>query len=132
LIAVDASALLAIAFEEPEEPLFISILAQSAAAYIAPVSYLETGIILTRRGFLAGRSQFETWLAQAGVVVRDDLPLANGALTAHLRFGKGFHPAKLNLADCFAYALARHLDAPLLYKGDDFARTDIGSALQPT
>jgi ribonuclease VapC len=132
LIAVDASALLAIAFEEPEEQLFISVLGQSAAAYIAPVNYLETGIIMTRRGFLTGRSQFETWLAQAGVVVRDDLPLATGALTAYLRFGNGFHPAKLNLADCFAYALAKSLDAPLLYKGDDFARTDIRSALQPT
>ncbi|HYE45293.1 MAG TPA: type II toxin-antitoxin system VapC family toxin, partial [Caulobacter sp.] len=44
----------------------------------------------------------------------------------------GRHPAKLNLGDCFAYALAKRLDAPLLYKGDDFAKTDIRSAVQPT
>ena len=51
------------------------------------------------------------------------------ALDAYLRFGKGRHPAKLNLADCFAYALAKTLDAPLLYKGDDFPLTDVRSAL---
>ena len=57
---------------------------------------------------------------------------ASIALDAYLRFGKGLHPARLNLGDCFAYALAKALDAPLLYKGDDFAMTDIRSALQPT
>ena len=52
-------------------------------------------------------------------------------MQAYLTFGRGYHPARLNLADSFAYALARRLDAPLLYKGDDFALTDIRSALQP-
>ena len=132
MIAVDASALLAIAFEEPEERLFISVLGETAAAYITPVNYLEAGIILIRRGFLPDRHRFEQWLAEVGILVREDLPLASSALAAYLRFGKGFHPAKLNLADCFAYALATALNAPLLYKGDDFARTDIRSALQPT
>lgn len=51
------------------------------------------------------------------------------AADAFLRFGKGRHPAGLNLGDCFAYALAKSLNAPLLYKGDDFGRTDIASAL---
>ena len=55
--------------------------------------------------------------------------LADAAAEAFLRFGKGRHPAKLNFGDCMAYALAKSLDAPLLYKGDDFARTDIRSAL---
>jgi len=51
------------------------------------------------------------------------------ARDAFQRFGKGRHPARLNLGDCFAYALARHVDEPLLFKGDDFARSDIRSAL---
>lgn len=55
--------------------------------------------------------------------------LADAAAEAFLRFGKGLHPAKLNFGDCMAYALAKSLDAPLLYKGDDFAKTDIRSAL---
>jgi ribonuclease VapC len=59
-------------------------------------------------------------------------PLADAALAAYLAWGRGHHDARLNLADCFAYALAKHLDAPLLYKGDDFALTDVRSALQPT
>jgi ribonuclease VapC len=58
----------------------------------------------------------------------NEAALADGALSAFLRFGKGNDPARLNLADCFAYALAKTLDLPLLYKGDDFAKTDIRSA----
>jgi ribonuclease VapC len=129
LIAVDASALLAIAFEEFDARLYADALGQADAAYIAPANYLETGILLTRRGYVADRRELNTWLAEAGVTVRDDLALAGGSLDAYLRFGKGFHPARLNLADCFAYALAKQLDVPLLYKGDDFAQTDIRSAL---
>ena len=68
--------------------------------------------------------------AQALVhAVRNDVDLSAPALQAYLQYGKGRHPARLNLADCFAYALAKRLDVPLLYKGDDFAKTDIRSAL---
>lgn len=62
------------------------------------------------------------------IVAFDDTQ-AEEASAAYSRFGKGRHPARLNLCDCAAYALAKSLDAPLLYKGDDFARTDIRSAL---
>jgi ribonuclease VapC len=132
LIVVDASALLAIALEEPDNRLYAAALGNSDSAHISPANFLQTSIILIRRGFAANREMFETWLVESGVTVRDDLALAGDALAAYLRFGKGFHPARLNLADCFAYALARQLDAPLLYKGDDFAKTDIRSALQST
>lgn len=54
------------------------------------------------------------------------------ALGAYLTYGRGVHRARLNLGDCFAYALAKELDAPLLYKGNDFLHTDIRPALQPT
>ena len=61
------------------------------------------------------------------------MPVAgDAALRAYLAFGRGVHRAGLNLGDCFAYALAKQLDAPLLYKGDDFSVTDIRPALQPT
>jgi ribonuclease VapC len=132
LITVDASALIAIAFEEPEESQFITALARASEAHISPVNYLETGLILLRRRRFASRPQFETWLADMGVTLREDLSLGGEALATYLRFGKGFHRARLNLADCFAYALAKRLDVPLLYKGDDFAKTDIRSALHPT
>jgi ribonuclease VapC len=70
----------------------------------------------------------DRWLDQLAVRV-NDTPVTQAALDAYLRFGKGRHPARLNLGDCFAYALAKALDAPLLYKGDDFALTDVRSAL---
>ncbi len=71
------------------------------------------------------------WTASLGVR-EANLPLAADALDAYRIYGKGLHRARLNLGDCFAYALARRLDAPLLYKGSDFALTDVRSALQPT
>lgn len=132
MIVVDASALVAIATEEPDRHRYIAALAQSDAAHMAAPNYLETGLVLVRRNVVASRREFDTWLKDAGVTVRVDLPLATDALDAYLRYGKGLHPARLNLADCFAYALAKTLDAPLLYKGDDFAQTDIRSAIQPT
>ena len=132
MIAVDASALVAIAAEEPDRDRYIAVLERSDAAHIAAPNYLETGLLLVRRKVVANRRDFDIWLSGVGVTLRPDLPLATEALDAYLRFGKGFHPARLNLADCFAYALAKTLEAPLLFKGDDFARTDIRSALQPT
>jgi ribonuclease VapC len=129
LIAVDASALVAIAFNEPEKPVFTAILSSTDGAWLAPINYVETGLILRQKRLITTRLQLDEWLADYGVVVDHESPLAQSALEAHLAYGKGLHPARLNLGDCFAYALAKQLDAPLLYKGDDFAKTDIRSAL---
>ena len=132
MIAVDASALVAIALGEPDANHFADRLRGASARFIAPVNYVETGLVLRRQGLIASRSHLDEWFSAYEIVVDDKSALAQTALTAYLRFGKGIHPARLNLADCFAYALAKELDAPLLYKGDDFAMTDIRSALQPT
>ncbi len=132
MIAVDASALVAIALNEPEKPDFTTMLSNTDSAWISPINYVETGLILRQNRLLRTRIELDEWLATYGVVVDHISQLAQPALEAYLVYGKGLHPARLNLADCFAYALAKQLDAPLLYKGDDFARTDIRSALQPT
>ena len=129
MIVVDASALVAIAQEEPEEVRFTTAILGAASAWIAPVNYLELGVVLRQRGRILSQERLDAWLESLGVALREDVPLGSAALAAYLRFGKGFHPARLNLADCFAYALAKHLDAPLLYKGDDFSQTDVRSAL---
>jgi ribonuclease VapC len=72
------------------------------------------------------RSQFDPWLKIAGIgIVAVDEELARGTVRGFERFGKGRHPAGLNFGDCFAYALARSLDAPLLFKGGNFAKTDV-------
>ena len=125
MIAVDASALIAIALVEPEEGAFLDVLLRSDGGLIAPINYVEVGVILRQRRFLETRAQLDAWLEAHKVEVDERQPLASLALDAYHRFGKGLHPARLNLADCFAYALAKALDAPLLYKGDDFAQTDL-------
>lgn len=132
MIAVDASALVAIAVNEPEKAAFTEVLNRVDSAWITPINYVETGLILKQRRYIENRLHLDEWLAIYDVAVDQGAALASTALEAYLTFGKGRHPARLNLADCFAYALAKELDVPLLYKGDDFAKTDIRSALQPT
>jgi ribonuclease VapC len=132
LIVVDASALVAIALREPERTQFLAVLGGSDLNWLAPMNYVEAGLVLIRRRLINSQQRFDAWLESIDVELKDDLELGSDALAAYLRFGKGLHPARLNLGDCFAYALAKQLDAPLLYKGDDFAKTDIRSALQPT
>jgi ribonuclease VapC len=131
LIVVDSSALLAISFGEPDRDVLYRALQAADQVVISPINYVETGVILIRRGEHPDRDRFDGWLAELRIGVRDDIALSGHALAAYLQYGKGFHPARLNLADCFAYALAKALDAPLLYKGDDFAQTDVQSALSP-
>lgn len=128
MIVVDASALVAIGDDEPEAEPFLAVLERNPSR-ISAVNYVEAGRILMGRGRLATQEDLDDWLKQLGASVMPDENLASAALDAYLRFGKGRHPAKLNLADCFAYALAKTLDAPLLYKGDDFPLTDVRSAL---
>ena len=129
MIVVDASALVAIAEREPEAQQFLMVLDRSKVSYLSPINYVETGVVLIQRRLLADAAELVDWLAGLGVTPREDVELGAAALAAYLRFGKGRHPARLNLADCFAYALAKQLDLPLLYKGEDFAKTDIRSAL---
>ena len=127
MIVVDSSALVAIADDEPEADALLTILSGHEAR-LAEVNYVETGLILIGRRRLAGRGDLDAWLGQLGVAVWTEETLAGDALAAYLKFGRGFHPARLNLGDCFAYALSDRLQAPLLYKGDDFALTDVLAA----
>lgn len=132
MIVVDASALVAIADEESDADRFIEALENAQAATLSAINAVETGIVLIGRQRLRDIGELEHWLADLRISVDLSSATHSDALAAYLRFGRGHHPAKLNLGDCFAYALAKTLDAPLLYKGDDFALTDIRSALQPT
>ena len=86
-------------------------------------------MILIGRQRLRDVEQLNLWLTELKVAVHGTGPTASDALAAYLRFGRNYHPAGLNLGNCFAYALAKSLDAPLLYKGNDFALTDVKSAL---
>lgn len=132
MIVVDASALVAIGGEEADAELYLEALERADKALVSPVNAVEAGLVLIGRGRIAHAVDFDRWLSALGVEVDNGLIAHADALNAYLAFGRGYHPARLNFGDSFAYALARKLDAPLLYKGDDFALTDVRSALQPT
>jgi ribonuclease VapC len=131
VIAVDTSAIIAIVQLEPEAAEFTRCMEQAAAACISAVSLQETLMVLAgRRGDTSAWPPFERMIRELELeVVAHDEKLARIAADAFLRFGKGRHPARLNCGDCASYALAKKYDVPLLFKGGDFARTDIVPAL---
>ena len=128
----DASALSAILLKEPDASDLMARIHSYETRITSPMAVWETVMAVSRGVDLA--------LEDAATVVEAFLRLANikvqaipaeawhAAVVAHARFGKGRHPAALNFGDCFAYACAREAKAPLLYKGDDFSRTDIEAA----
>ena len=128
-LVVDTSALVAIALDEAECDAFIDALEKADEAMMSPMTYVELGIVLLGRDLILSRDDLDDWLGMYRVTIAKSPVIDTAALDAYLRYGKGRHPARLNLSDCFAYALAKTLDAPLLYKGDDFSRTDVRSAL---
>ncbi|MBO9546597.1 type II toxin-antitoxin system VapC family toxin [Caulobacter sp.] len=128
-LVLDTSALVAIALEEPECDAFLDRLEEADDPLISAMTYVELGIVLVRRRFLLSREDLDAWLVDFRIRVARYAVIEPLALDAHIQYGKGRHPAQLNLGDCFPYALAKGLDAPLLYKGDDFAQTDVRSAL---
>jgi ribonuclease VapC len=131
VIVVDSSALVAIMRGEPEAGLFLETIASADALLLSPVNYLETSMVLAGpKGDAAVWHPLEAFLVRANIAVAPfDQEQARAAREAFLRFGKGRHPAALNFGDCAAYALAKARRAPLLFKGEDFSKTDIAPAL---
>ena len=127
-MVVDTSALLAILQDEPERRSFNEALEAADARLISVVTLVETSILIESRYGAEGLRDLDLLLERAGIeLVPVDVEQARIARGAWSRFGKGRHPAGLNFGDCFSYALARVLGEPLLYKGDDFSRTDVSS-----
>lgn len=132
MIALDTSSLVAIALGEPEAEQFVSAIQADRQTRLSAPNYLEASNVLEGRLGPIGRSLFESIVADLGargmVVVALDRAQAELAREGFRRYGKGRHPAALNFGDCFAYALAKALDAPLLFKGTDFDKTDVRCA----
>ena len=121
---VDSSVFIAILNQEPDADSFSLAIRDFRYRSMAAASYLECAIVMSR--WMVGRVELDDWLLRESIkVVPVDHALAQVAADAFARYGKGRHSAGLNFGDCFAYALARSLNAPLLFKGDDFARTDV-------
>jgi len=125
-VVVDSSSLVAILLGENEADEFGRRIYGARTVALSAANYVETCMVLTSRGSAEVLDQFDRLLESAGVrvepVTREDAALARDAF---LRFGEGRHPAGLNFGDCFSYALAKRLNEPLLFKGDDFSKTDI-------
>ena len=130
-VVVDTSAVTAVVFGEPDAEMFLSaMLANAGDLQMSAGTAVEVGIVVeARQGAEATKDLgiLEDRLGIATVPV--DRVQAEAAIAAWRRFGKGRHPANLNLGDCFSYALAKLTAAPLLFKGRDFGQTDIASAL---
>jgi len=123
-MVVDTSALVAILRDEPERDAFLDVLAITEDPVISAATLLECSMVLAR--FKDAIADLDVLLAFAGVrVLAVDAAQALAAREAWLEHGKGRGPAALNFGDCFSYALAITTGRPLLFKGDDFAQTDV-------
>ena len=126
-VVIDSSAILAILRGEPEKDFFLDAILAAWPRLMSAVNLQELGMVV------AGHAGDErAWVPLNELLMRleieivaHDAVLARAAQEVFLRYGKGRHPARLNFADCAAYALARNNDAPLLFKGQDFVKTDV-------
>jgi ribonuclease VapC len=130
-VIIDSSALIAILRNEPEAREFAVAVEGAAARRLSAANYVETAAIIDgSRDPVASRRLDE--LLKVATIVIEPVTAAQAQIAreAYRDFGKGSgHPAQLNFGDCFAYALAKAIGEPLLFKGNDFSRTDIVSAL---
>ena len=125
-MVIDTSALVAMFRYEPEAEDFSRRVHGARSAVIGAPTKFEFLLVSCRAQAEAGIVDARLMLAKLGISVVDWTDeLADLAADALLRYGKGRHPAKLNFGDCMAYALAKSLDAPLLFKGNDFEQTDV-------
>jgi ribonuclease VapC len=125
-MVIDSSAILAALFGEPEAPRLLRILASPEPKLMSAVGHLEAAIVVEARKGAVGAKAYASLLAEAGIeVIAFDSSQAEVALDAWRRYGKGRHPAALNMGDCAAYALSAIANEALLFKGDDFAKTDV-------
>jgi ribonuclease VapC len=126
---IDTSALSAIFFGEPESDAYIRLIDEADRCRMSAGSFVELSIVIDRQLGPEALRQCDMFLRRAEIVIESvTIEHAHLARQGFLDFGKGRHPAGLNFGDCFAYALAKASDEPLLYKGQDFSKTDIKSA----
>ena len=128
-MVIDTSALLAILQDEPERRSFNEAIEAAESRVMSVANYGEVSIVIESRYGAEGLRELDRFVDHAGIeLVGVDVGQGKIARDAFSRFGKGRHPAALNFGDCFAYALARILAQPLLFKGDDFSKTDLATS----
>ena len=130
-VIVDSSALVAILRDEPDAAAYTTAIENAAECRISAATFLETAMVIDRSRDPVASRRLDDLMREAQIVTEPVTEeQAQIARQAHRDYGRGSgHPARLNFGDCFAYALARSMGEPLLFKGDDFRHTDIASAL---
>lgn len=126
-VVVDTSAIVAVVLGEPDAERFAAALVRHRGQLLlSAATHVELGIVVEARHGPGGTQELEALLTRLTVSVEPfDAVQSTVALAAWRRFGKGRHPAGLNLGDCYSYALAKSRGAPLLFKGHDFSQTDV-------
>jgi|SRR5580698_353412 ribonuclease VapC len=125
-MVIDTSAIIAILLVEPEMNIFVEILAANPPLAISAATFHEASVVMAGKAKNAGVRLFDDFIRNLAIEVEPvRIEDAIAAREAYFKYGRGYHAAGLNLADCFAYALAKSRNEPLLFKGDDFSKTDI-------
>lgn len=126
---LDTSAVLSILLREPDYEHYKRAITRAERCLMSTVSFFEAAIVLEARTSIAGGYELDLFIEEVPIQLVEVTPgHAQAARRAWRQFGKGNHPAALNFGDCFAYALAKETGEPLLFKGNDFALTDIEAA----
>jgi ribonuclease VapC len=129
-MVIDTSAVLAILLDERDASLYAEAIEKADSCHMSAANYLEAALIVDTRGDPVASREFDLFFRRADLLIEPvTFEHAKTARQAYRDFGKGRHPAGLNFGDCLAYALAKSLDEPLLFKGSDFSRTDIEAAV---
>jgi len=125
-VIIDTSVILAILSDEPERQVFNETIIKASYRGMSTAGFVESSIVLESRYGYDGVRDFDLFLSKAGIeLVSVDIEQAQIARRAFKEYGKGRHPAGLNFGDCFPYALALSRNDTLLFKGNDFSKTDI-------
>jgi len=125
-VVIDSSAIVAILLDEPEKVLFVTLINRSSTRLMSVASLVEITIALESKRGTQGRTEIDALIKRLDINIESvDLEQGEEAREGFRRYGRGRHPAALNFGDCFSYALAITRREPLLFKGTDFAKTDV-------
>ena len=126
---VETSAVLAILFNESDAETYARAISEAESRRMSAASFVEAAVVVEAQTRETGSRQFDAFFRRAGIVIEPVTEeQAHAARQAYTDFGKGRHAAGLNFGDCFAYALAKVTGEPLLFKGEDFRKTDVKAA----
>lgn len=129
---LDTSALVAILFNEPDARRFAVAISEAEACRMSAVTFVDIATVVEASTKRSGTRQLDAFLRRASISIEPvTVEQAHVARQAYIDFGKGRHRAALNFGDCFSYALAKVTGESLLFKGSDFAKTDVRAALVP-